>query len=80
MRENSNDETHPVGQKKYNPWGLYDMHGNVVEWVQDENHYTYNGAPVDCSVWEDGSDARRLWQESRRQRWHFPAIFSVTFK
>jgi formylglycine-generating enzyme required for sulfatase activity len=47
---NSGMETHPVGEKPANNFGLHDTHGNVWEWVQDCFHESYVGAPVDGSA------------------------------
>ncbi len=45
--------TRKVRQKMPNPWGLYDMLGNVYEWVQDHWHDSYEGAPTDGTAWVD---------------------------
>jgi formylglycine-generating enzyme required for sulfatase activity len=46
--------TLPVESFAANPWGLYQVHGNVWEWVEDCWHEDYNGAPTDGSVWSGG--------------------------
>ncbi|WP_244603657.1 formylglycine-generating enzyme family protein [Methanococcoides sp. AM1] len=54
-------DIYSVGHLKPNSWGLYDMHGNVYEFVQDEWHPDYEGAPEVGSAWEEGiSDFRTL--------------------
>ena len=48
---NSGNQAQPVGQKKPNAFGLYDMQGDIWEWVEDCWNLTYDGAPSDGSAW-----------------------------
>jgi formylglycine-generating enzyme required for sulfatase activity len=61
--------TTDVGIFPANDWGLFDMHGNVLEWCEDNWHSSYEGAPDDGSVWMDSdrTDSKLL----RGGSWNF---------
>ena len=61
FRNNSGGKTQPVGKKKANAFGLQDMHGNVLEWLEDHYHTNYKDAPLDRKAWvEEGDKWRRM--------------------
>lgn len=54
---NAGERQHPVGEKQANGFGLFDMTGNVEEWVEDCWHGTYSGAPDDGSAWKTSCES-----------------------
>ena len=61
FEQNADLTTHPVGQKRPNPWGLYDLYGNVEEWVWD-----YYGEYPDREVTDPAEPLNRLVVRVRR--------------
>ncbi len=66
--------TAPVGSFPANAFGLYDMHGNVYEWVADCLHPNYQGAPSDGSAWTEGGNCEIA--HMRGNDWGEAPVFS----
>jgi formylglycine-generating enzyme required for sulfatase activity len=68
--------TSPAGIFAPNAFGLYDMQGNVGEWIEDCYHASYRGAPSDGSAWVSGGDCSKRvlrggsWLSSLRSAEH----------
>ncbi len=68
-------QTASVGSLEPNPFGLYDIAGNVWEWVQDCWHKNFNGAPVDGRAWEEARDSECSVRVLRGGSWNYPTRF-----
>jgi|AP45_3_1055517.scaffolds.fasta_scaffold09142_2 formylglycine-generating enzyme required for sulfatase activity len=74
---NASGNDPPVGALKPNPWGLYDMHGYLSEFVLDAWHADYKGAPGNSGAWDskNGSALRIIRSGSWRNR--YPSLRSA---
>jgi formylglycine-generating enzyme required for sulfatase activity len=71
-----------VASKRPNPWGIFDLHGNVWEWCEDRWQASYDEAPADGSPWVEGGTPDRVYRggvddpdvqgRSVRRGWHHP--------
>lgn len=65
--ESANKQTHPVGEKKPNPWGLFDVHGNVWEWTSSKYAEDYDGTELLDSSLNASQEKRSV----RGGSWYF---------
>jgi formylglycine-generating enzyme required for sulfatase activity len=68
--------TAPVAQFPANAWGLYDMHGNVFEWVEDCWHHSYEGAPDDGKPWLEEKGGLCSLRVLRGGSWGYDRAYS----
>ncbi|NER29149.1 MAG: formylglycine-generating enzyme family protein [Symploca sp. SIO1C4] len=67
-------ETTPVGYFEFaNAFGLYDMHGNVFEWCEDDYHKSYEDAPTDGSAWRSSDEDTT--KVTRGGSWYFRPLY-----
>ncbi len=75
FEDNSGGKTHPVGEKEPNAFGLYDMSGNVWEWVQDCWHRDFQNAPDDGTAWEQANGGNCSMRVLRGGSWNFESLY-----
>ena len=72
---NSKEKTHPVGEKQSNKFDLYDMVGNVWEWVQDCYHNNDDKVHTDVSSWQEFNNGKCTRRVVRGGSWYFTPVY-----